>query len=387
MRLPPLSAPPYDLDALRSRIPLLKSMVPMNNCSQAPQTTATRAAAEFYLETWNESGMDWDEWIDQVRRAKVEFAALIGASAGEIALFSSVSEATSALASALDFTGKRRKIIVSEAEFPTVGQVWLAQEKRGARVQWAAVRDGAVDPCEYDLHVDRETLLVSACHGYYLDGALQDLARLAAQAHTHDAWLFVDAYQTLGAVPVDVRALDVDFLVSGNLKYLMGMPGVAFMYVRRELIERLHPTVTGWFGRVDPFAFKVNALDWSPNASRFDAGTPPIINLYVARAGLEIINEIGVSNIRAWHEVLAHRLISGGLERGLSVFGPTDVAHKTASTAFVVQDSADVEIAMRAKGVIPSARGPVIRLAPHYYSTLDDVDTALDVLASVTRRR
>jgi len=361
-------------------------MVPMNNCSQAPQTTTTRAAAEFYLDSWNESGMEWDEWIDQVRRAKAEFATLIGASTDEIALFSSVSEATSALASALDFTGKRRKIVVSEAEFPTVGQVWLAQEKRGAQVQWAAVRDGVVDPCEYDLHVDRETVLVSACHGYYLDGALQDLSRIAAQAHTHDALVFVDAYQTLGAVPVNVKALGVDFLVSGNLKYLMGIPGVAFMYVRRELIERLQPTLTGWFGRVDPFAFKVNALDWSSSASRFDAGTPPIINLYVARAGLEIINEIGVANIRAWHEVLAHRLIYGGMERGLTVFGPTDVAHKTASTAFVVKDSRAVETAMRARGVIPSARGPVIRLAPHYYSTLEDVDTALDVLASVTRK-
>ncbi|MEO8337553.1 MAG: aminotransferase class V-fold PLP-dependent enzyme [bacterium] len=386
MRLPLISAPPYDIAALRSRIPLLASMIPMNNCSQAPQTTATRAAAEYYLETWNQSGMDWDEWIDQVRRAKEEFATLIGASTDEIALFSSVSEATSALASALDFTGKRRKIVVSEAEFPTVGQVWLAQERRGAQVQWAAVRDGAVDPCEYDLHVDRETMLISACHGYYLDGALQDLARLAAQAHTHDALLFVDAYQTLGAVPVDVKALDVDFLVSGNLKYLMGIPGVAFMYVRHELIEQLHPTVTGWFGRVDPFAFKVNGLDWSASASRFDTGTPPVINLYVARAGLEIINEIGVADIRTWHEVLAHRLIDGGVERGLTVFGPTDVAHKTASTAFVVNDSHEVENAMRAEGVIPSARGPVIRLAPHYYSTLADVDTALDVLASVTRR-
>jgi len=179
MHSPLITAPPYDIDTLRGRIPLLKSMIPMNNCSQAPQTTATRAAAEFYLETWNQSGMDWDEWMDQVRRAKEEFAALIGASTDEIALFSSVSEATSALASALDFTGKRRKLVVSEAEFPTVGQVWLAQEKRGAQVQWAAVRDGAVDPCEYELHVDRETVLASACHGYYLDGALQEGFRLA----------------------------------------------------------------------------------------------------------------------------------------------------------------------------------------------------------------
>jgi len=385
MRIPPLHTPPYDLAPLRSTIPLLRSIIPMNNCSQAPQTIATRAAADLYLESWNESGMDWDEWIIQVGFAKEQFATLIGASTDEIALFSSVSEATSALASALDFTGKRRKIVVSEAEFPTVGQVWLAQERRGAQVQWAAVRDGAVDPCEYDLHVDRETLLVSACHGYYLDGALQDIARLAEQAHVHDALIFVDAYQTLGAVPIDVKALDLDFLVSGNLKYLMGIPGVAFMYVRRELIESLHPTVTGWFGRENPFAFQVNTLDWPGTASRFDTGTPPIINLYVARAGMEIINQIGVDKIRAWHEVLAHRLIDGGVERGLTVFGPTDVAHKTASTAFVVDDSREVEAAMRARGVLPSARGPVIRLAPHYYSTLEDVDTALDVLASVTR--
>jgi len=385
MRIPPLVTAPYDLAALRSTIPLLGTTIPMNNCSQAPQTIATRAAADHYLESWNESGMDWDEWMNQVGRAKEAFATLIGASTDEIALFSSVSEATSALASALDFTGKRRKVVVSEAEFPTVGHAWLAQEKRGAQVQWAAVREGAVDPCEYDLHVDRETLLVSACHGYYLDGALQDLSRLAAQAHVHDALFFVDAYQTLGAVPIDVKALGVDFLVSGNLKYLMGIPGVAFMYVRRELIERLHPTVTGWFGRENPFEFKVNVLDWSPMAGRFDTGTPPIINLYVARAGMEIINEVGVANIRAWHEVLAHRLIDGGVERGLTVFGPTDVAHKTALTAFVVDDSRGVEIAMRAEGVLPSARGPVIRLAPHYYSTLEDVDTALDVLAKVTR--
>ena len=391
-RLPPmpspiLTAPDYDLAAHRSGIPLLGSLIPMNNCSQAPQTIATRAAAEHYLDSWNESGMDWDSWIDEMRRAKEEFARLIGASADEIALFSSVSEATSAVASALDFTGGRRQLVVSEAEFPTVGQVWLAQERRGARVQWAAVRDGAVDPCEYDLRVDRETLLVSACHGYYLDGATQDIARLATQAHVHDALLFVDAYQTLGAVPVDVKALGVDFLTSGNLKYLMGIPGVAFLYVRRELVERLHPSVTGWFGRVDPFAFHVNRLDWAAGASRFDTGTPPIINLFVARAGMELINDIGVVHIRAWHEALAQRLINGGIERGLTLFGPTDVTNKTASTAFVVKDARGVETAMRERGVLPSARGPVIRLAPHYYNTLDDVDLALDVLAGVLAHR
>ena len=378
------STPSFDIAAYRRQIPLLESAIPMNNCSQAPQTVGTRAAAERYLESWNQSGMDWDAWIGEVRLAKIAFARLIGASADEIALFSSVSEATSAVASALDFTSTRRTVVVTEAEFPTVGHVWLAQERRGAHLHWVPVRDGAVNPREYDSRIDSDTLIVSACHGYYLDGATQDIARIAEQSHERGALLYCDAYQTLGAVPVDVKALDVDFLVAGNLKYLMGVPGVAFLYVRRELIDSLHPTVTGWFGRADPFGFCVDKLDWSHTASRFDSGTPPVINVYIARAGMEIITGIGVQHIRAWHEVLAQRLIDGGRERGLLLFGPTAVTSRTASTAFVVRDSHAVESAMRERGVLASARGPVIRLAPHYYSTLYDVDTALDVLASVT---
>ena len=377
------NTPHYDIEQHRREIPILQSVIPMNNCSQAPQTQRTRAAAERYLESWNVAGMDWDAWITEVQLAKMQFAKLIGASHDEIAIFSSVSEATSAVASALNFTGTRHNVLVTEAEFPTVGQVWLAQESRGAVVQWVPVQNGAVNPHEYAARIDANTRIVSACHGYFLDGATQNIQQIAEQAHHHGTLVYVDAYQTLGAIPVNVRELDVDFLVSGNLKFLMGVPGVAFLYVRRALVDSLRPTVTGWFGRVNPFAFSVNELDWSDTASRFDTGTPPVINAYIARAGMEIINGIGVEHIRAWHEVLAARLILGGTERGLSVFGPTDVAQKTASTAFLVSDSHAVENEMRKRGVIASARGPVIRLAPHYYSTLSDVDTALDVLAAV----
>ena len=378
-----LTRPSYDIDSCRQRIPLLRSVIPMNNCSQAPQTLETRAAAERYLESWNTSGMDWDAWMHEVNLAKQEFARLINASPDEIALFSSVSEATSAVASAFDFTVGRRKVVVTQAEFPTIGHVWLAQEKRGAIVDWVSVRDGAIDAADYDAHIDADTLLVSATHGYFLDGFTQDLAHLSARAHAHGALLYVDAYQTLGAVPVDVKALGVDFLASGNLKYLMGVPGVAFLYVRSELIDQLRPTVTGWFGRANPMAFTVSELDWSSTASRFDTGTPPVINVYIARAGMEILNALGIPTIREWHTVLAQRLIHGGRERGLTLFGPDDVTRKTASTAFVVADAHAVERAMREHGVIASARGPVIRLAPHYYSTLDDVDAALDALQSV----
>jgi selenocysteine lyase/cysteine desulfurase len=165
----------------------------------------------------------------------------------------------------------------------------------------------------------------------------------------------------------------------------MGIPGVAFLYVRPGLVETLRPTVTGWFGRTNPFAFTPKELDWSPTASRFDSGTPPIVNAYVARAGMEIITTIGPAKIRAWHEQLARRLIDGGRSRGLVLHGTDTITRKTAVTSFVVRDSHAVEAAMRARGVLPSARGDVIRLAPHFYNTMDDVDTALDLVAEVTR--
>ncbi|MGE5103005.1 MAG: aminotransferase class V-fold PLP-dependent enzyme [Deltaproteobacteria bacterium] len=375
--------PEYDIDAWRRRIPLLASCIPMNNCSQAPQTEITRAAAERYLESWNTKGMDWDGWMEEVALSKAEFAKLIGATPDDVAVFSCVSEAASAVASALDFSGNRVNLVVSEAEFPTVAHVWLAQQQRGARVSWAPVCDGVVDPASYDSLIDERTVLVSSCHGYYMNGFVQDVARIAARAHQAGALSFVDAYQTLGTMPIDVRATGVDFLAAGNLKFLMGIPGIAFLYVRPEIVESLHPTVTGWFGRANPFGFDAKSLDWSPTASRFDTGTPPVMNAYVARAGMSIINDLGPVAIRAWLEVLGRQLIDGGRARGLELHGTDDIRHKTATTAFIVRDSHAVEEAMRARGVIPSARGSVIRLAPHFYNTIDDVDRALDTLADV----
>ena len=374
--------PAYDLASWRARIPLLGSTIPMNNCSQAPQTDLTRAAAERYLESWNRDGMDWDAWIDEVQVAKQEFATLINASVDEIATFSSVSEATSAVASAIDFS-KRKSVLVTEAEFPTIGHVWLAQQRRGAIVKWVPVRDGEIDLAEYDVRIDEDTAVVSATYGYYLNGFMQDIAGIARRAHDRGALVYVDAYQTIGTMPIDVKAIGADFLAAGNLKFLMGVPGVAFLYVRRELVDTLHPLVTGWFGRANPFAFDVKHLDWSATASRFDTGTPPIASAYISRAGMGLINSVEPKRIRAWLEILGQRLIDGGAERGLAIHGTTDMSRKTATTAFLVPDSHSVEVAMRRNGVLPSARGPVIRLAPHFYNTVDDVDVALDVLTAV----
>lgn len=380
--------PSYDIRAWRRRIPILGSMIPMNNCSQAPQLDVTREAAEAYLDSWNRAGMDWDAWMAETYRAKVEFARLINASPDDIAVSSSVSEVTASLASALDFSGKRRRVVTTEAEFPSVAHVWQAHAKYGLEVDWVSLREDIVHLEDYDDVIDERTLLVSASHAYYQNGYVQDVAAIARKAHDKGALLYVDAYQSLGVTKVDVKAMDIDLLASGNLKFLLGVPGIAFLYVRPDVVERLEPAVTGWFGRANPFSFDARALDWAPTGARFDTGTPPVINAYISRAGMAVINEIGADAIVDWTRQLTRRLIEGGRARGLQLHGIDDPTRKTPSTAFVCPEgeSHHVEACLLKRGVLAAARGSVIRLAPHFYSTFDDVDMALDALQTVFER-
>jgi selenocysteine lyase/cysteine desulfurase len=292
----------------------------------------------------------------------------------------SVSHATSVVASAMDFSQARNGVVCSGAEFPTVGHVWLAHRGLGADVRWVPTRDGVLAPDDYEPFISDRTRIVSAAHAYFLNGTLQDIRSIARLAHGRGALVFVDAYQSLGVVPVDVKAMEVDFLASGTLKFLLGTPGIAFLYVRKELIRQLEPRVTGWFGRENPFAFDATTLDWSDTAARFEAGTPAIFSAYVSRAGMRYLRETGLADVHAQCRTLSAHLQREGERLGLAIHGRSAPFGRTTSTAFVVRDAHDVEQRLRARGVIASARGPVVRLAPHFYNTIDDVDRALHAL-------
>lgn len=369
-----------DHAGIRARIPILRHAIPMNNCSQAPLADVTQAAAAAYLASWNERGMDWARWMEEVVAARREFARLVNADVDEVAAVSSVSHATSVVASALDFGGGRDTIVASGAEFPTVGHVWLAQRGLGAGVRWVTARDGWVPLEGYAAAIDDRTRVVSAAHASYLNGSLQDVAAIARLAHERGALVYVDAYQSAGIVPVDVKAMGVDFLASGTLKFLMGTPGIAFLYVRRDLVERLEPRVTGWFGRADPFAFDATRLDWSATASRFEAGTPSVFSAYVSAAGLRLLHDTGLPAIHEHGRLLREHLEREGARLGLTVHGRGAPWGRTPTTGFVLPDAHGVEERLRGRGIIASARGPVVRLAPHFYSTLEDVDRALHAL-------
>ncbi len=383
--------PPFDLAGIRAGIPILDRMVVMNGCSQAPRTAAATAAVDRYMESWERHGMAWDVWLAEVEVARETFARLINADPSEVAVFSSVSHATAAVASTLDLMAMRvgrKGISITGAEFPTVAHVWTALGRRGFDLTRIPVDDGGMDPTRIRAGVNEETLLLSAAHGYYQTGSLLDLEAAVSAARDAGALLFVDAYQSLGPRTPDVKALGIDMLASGCLKFLMGIPGIAFLYVRAEVAERLEPAVTGWFGRADPMAFDPVRLDWAPGARRFDTGTPPILPAYVARAGMETILGVGTSRIEDWTLALSRRLARRAEDRGLTIMNPADPAMRTPTTAIDVTgyegtSSAAVEEELRTRGVLASARGPALRLAPNFFNSSEDVDRAVDVLAEV----
>ena len=234
-----------DPEQYRHLFPILQSKIHLANCSQGPLSTPVMEAINGYEQSLIEFGMDWERWMAEVREAKAAFAALIGAAVEDIAVLSSVSDTISAVASCLPLRGRNR-VVTTVDEFPTVGQAWLAGTGH-ARENVTFVRspDRFYTPELIEPVLGDDTAIFSIHFVAYYNGTLQDVAALAMAAHSHGALILVDAYQGLGTVPLNVREADLDFVVSGNLKYLLGLPGIAFMYVRPGLSETLEPAMTG----------------------------------------------------------------------------------------------------------------------------------------------
>lgn len=376
-----------EVDQWRKEFPILENVIHVANCSQSAQSKRVRGAITSYLDNWLTVGMDWEQWVQEVYLAKVEFAKLINASPDEIAITTSVSEAVSSIAGALDYSGSRNKVVVTDAEFPTVNYVWLANQKSGAKVDFIAVNDNhEIELSEYERYIDETTLITSVTQVYYLNGFKQDLKAISDIAHRKGSLLLADCYQGLGTEPVDVKAMNIDILTSGNLKYLFGIPGVAFLYVNKDLVSKLKPTVTGWFGQDNPFLFQSRYLDWASDTRRFETGTPPIMTSYAAREGLAIINEVGVDRIKDRIDMLSEYALELCLERDLDLVSPLNVNRKGGTTAIKVShimDSHELEHDLRVKNIIASARGEYIRVAPHFYNKKEELKIVFDEIKRI----
>lgn len=369
----------HQLGAIRSRFRIFQRKIYLNSCSQGALSDAVEQAVVENLGSWHEHGSPWELWIEKYEAARNLFARFIGAEPDEVAIVPSASAAVNALASALDFT-TRNKVLLGDFEFPTMGHIWLAQEKRGARVEFLIAQKDRLPSRMYAVRLDDRTAIVPLTHVCFSNGFRSDVRTIADLAHKSGALVLLDDYQDCGTRPVNVKTLGVDFYVSGTLKYLLGSAGLAFLYVRRDLIESLIPTISGWFAQRNPFAFDVRHLDLSPSARRFESGTPPIPSIYPSAAGIELLTEIGLENVEAQVRRLTQAMMAGARELGIRVKTPPDSAGP-----LVVLQSRDVLTILAKlseKGIVASVRHDGLRIAFHIYNSLGDVRAVLDVLES-----
>lgn len=363
----------------RRLFPIFRDRVYLNSCSQGALGRPVEAALEEFTASWHRHGNPWELWCERMEELRAEFAGLINAGPDEVAVTFSVSSAVGAVASALDWS-ERPRVVTSDLDFPTMGHVWLAQRARGADVVYARAEGDRLPPAAFDAVVDRRTRLVATSHVCYRSGFKTDLAALARLAHERGALLLVDAFQSLGTEPLDVKALGVDFLTGGALKYLLGTPGVAFLYVRRGLAERLRPTDTGWFAQADPFAYDVHHLDYAPDARRFQSGSPPVPAVYAALAGIRLLRGVGPERIGDHVAGLCGALIAGLLERDRPVITPADEAARGPLVMLRCEDVQRLLAHLAGRGVLCSTRDGALRASFHYYNTGDDVDAILAAL-------
>jgi selenocysteine lyase/cysteine desulfurase len=356
---------------VRARFPIFERLLYINSCSQGALSDAVRQSYENYLRDWDEQGAPWDYWVERTEAARASFARLINAEPDEIAVTTSVSAGVASLASGLRFAA-RSKVVLTDLEFPTIGQIWHAQEARGARVVH-------VPPEQLQEAVDDDTLLVSTAHVSYRTGAMVDVPEVVRAAREQGALVLLDAYQSVGSLPVDVKELGVDFLAAGVLKYLLGSAGLAFFYCRRELWERAWPTATGWFADEDIFAMDIYDYSPSPTARRFQSGTPPVPSIYAGIAGIELMDEIGIVETREHVNRLNERLVDGVDELGGKVVTPK---RRGALICVASTDVTALVAALAERGIVTSERDGNLRVSAHAYNTEDDIDAVLAALAA-----
>ncbi len=386
-RIPQSTDRPLTWEAWRREFPILTRQVYYNTCSLGALSVRVSRAVREFLTLWDESGAAawYGAWLREIEDLRAVVARLIGAGPDEVAVFPSITAALTAVSSACNYRA-RPKVVLSEREFPTTVYQWSVKAGQGVALEMLRSGDPLTVPLDlYARAVDGRTQLVVASHVYFTSGMVQDITALAQIAHRHGAYVLVDAYQSVGQLPLDVHAAGVDFLVTGGLKWLLGGPGIAYLYVRRDLADRLQPDDVGWFAHRDQFAFDVHRFDYAPGARRFEGGTPSVGAAYAGRAGAAIIEEIGVGKLRQRQIELVTHLVDAARSRGLRPRAPGRVEDLAGIVTIPRDHPRDVVAALAERHVVVDSRPGLVRLSPYFYNTLEDGEQVVQEIAALEK--
>ena len=370
-----------NFEALRREFPVLARKTYLNSGSYCALANEVKSAFEAYMEDRLLVGANWDVWVTKNESVRSLVAQLLNATPDEIAVTASVSAGINALASALDFSGPRNKVVISDFEFPTNAQIWHAQEPRGAKVVHVPrAADGYIPLEHFERAIDANTQLVAITHVCFRNGAKLDIPGIVRLARAKGARVLLDCYQSVGSLDIDVKALDVDFAAGGMLKYLLGTAGIGFLYARGSLVRELVPLNSGWFAQAEIAAMDITANRPAPNARRFEAGTPPVVNCYAAEAGLKMLLGVGTPAVEKRVLALTRRCMEGLQEIGWPSVTPPEDARRGATVAVPSRDSSGLSKELMKHDIVTSHRDDNVRASFHFYNNEDDVGIIVKAL-------
>jgi kynureninase len=357
----------------REEFPILAHTTYMISHSLGPMPRRAETALKEFTDTWATRGIRaWEEgWWEMPLTCGDLIGSIIGAPKGRVAMHQNVSICQTIVTSCFDWNGPRNKLVTDGLNFPSNDYIYHGLERQGARIVSVASTDGMTVPLEGILGaIDEQTQLVSISHVAFRSSSLQDLAAITKRAHEVGAFIVADIYQSAGIVPLDVRALNVDFATGGSVKWLLGGPGAGYLYVRADLDSKLKPAATGWAAHAHPFNFANGPIEYAPDMHRFLNGTPNVPAMYSARSGYEIVNEIGVEAIRAKSTRQTQLLIALADESGFVVRSPRDENMRGGTVILDVPNGREVTAELGRRQILVDFRpGAGIRIAPHFYTS------------------
>nr|BBH91400.1 putative aminotransferase YcbU [Thermosporothrix sp. COM3] len=373
----------------RNEFPILQRKTYFSSCSCGALSRRSSQNVTRFLDTWNEWGSQarQDLWLEEVARARNRFASIIGAQEHEVAIAPSVSVALSSIASALDYS-QRKKVVLSDMEFPSLAYQWLAKRRYGVECQFVRSPDRVYVPSElFEEVVDEQTVLVATSRVYGASGYIQDIRAVADTAHRHGAYVLVDDYLGTGLIPVNVNALDVDFLVTSTQAWLMGGPGLAFVYIREGLLSSFWPTIASWFGHQEQFQYRIEELVFRSDARRIELGTPAMAAIYAANGGLDMVLEASVESICERSRYLSNDLIARARELGWKVHAPLEQERRSPIVALEVERPQDMLKELLARNIIVDCYSGLLRISPYFYNTIEENAIVIEAIAEILKNR
>lgn len=376
------------LAAWRAEFPILDTCTYLVSHSLGAMPRSARTQADRFLDAWQTRGVRaWSEgWWETSRETGDLLAPLLGVAPGSVTMVQNVSVAQSVIASSLDFR-TRRRIVTPQLDFPSNHYVFEGWRQHGAEVVYVPSPDGLTQPPETWLPlIDERTALVCCSLVLFRSASITDIAPILARAREVGAPVVLDLYQATGTIPLDLTSLGVEFAVGGSVKWLCGGPGAGYLYVRPDLAGSLAPAATGWAAHARPFAFETGAIAYAEGQERFASGTPNVSAWMIAQAGYRIVQAVGVPAIRAKSLRQTRLIIEHALARGWRVRTPVEDAKRGGTVTLDLPDSARVAAELIARDVVIDHRPDAgIRIAPHFYSTDDEIAHALSVMDELTK--